>query len=604
MNSTQIWLTGDCLRVNGLDGSFIEQVSTPESQRFFKDLSLQTARNQMVSFQIAVCPASGSLSSFQIDFSNLQSESGELPAGNFQAYAEWFHRLHNRLVPDLLVPLDRLEKGLTIPFDPERLPDQKAGALWIDLWIPPEQPAGIYQGTLRVTADGEERCFSIRCEVGNFTVPYQNRITADFNNYADSISPAFVSLGDRPERYRDGSYQAVESSFYRMSREHRGLYHNLPYRHSGTIPESFAPELEGEGKTIRVRSWEAFDRHFGPYLDGSAFRDCRMGDYPLEFCYLPFHLGWPACYEKWGKKGYRTEYRRILKEFARHFEEKGWTSTVFEILLNHKKDYRFFPYTVDEIWYEHDQDVVDTYYDIIQGCFEDSAANIVFRMDSSNHFGNHFDHRFSDYCKMWVAGDAMFSWFPESVDVMRQKGNILWIYGSVLQSLDESLLSLYVWPIRCMMTGATGFTVWNTTGFGADPLGCPVAEGGEALFYPGSAFGMEEALPSIRLKVLRNAMQMTELAMSAPTPALLRSLEDFLNHSLGFSGKGDWFRPKPDFIHTPPRYWDFDKAVGEAALPPVYHGKSPLLIPTMQEGIYRLLSEGEAARSGVVFRFQ
>lgn len=605
MTLPSIWLTGESLRINGLTGAFVEEAPDGPSgfagQIFPDGITLRAARGQTVSFQLIFTPESGRLPSCALNFSALRCESGAaLEAENFSAFAEWFHRLHGKLVPDLLLPFARLDRPFAIPFDREYLPDQRAGAVWIDLFIPREQPPGRYTGALTVKTGETQQVFSITCEVGAFTLPLRSRITADLNNYADSLSDSFQSLGERPERYRDGSYLAVEAAFYRMSREHRCLYHNLPYRHSGAIPETFCPELEGEGKGIRVKSWEGFDRHFGPYLDGSVFRGCREGDYPVEFLYLPFHLGWPANYEKWGKKGYRTEYRRILMEFARHFEEKGWTSTVFEILLNHKKDYRFFPYTVDEIWYEHDQDVVDTYYDIIRGCFEDSAARIVFRMDSSNHFGHHFDHRFSDYCKMWVAGEAMFSWFPESVEVMRRKGNILWIYGSVLQALDESLLSLYVWPIRCMMTGVTGFTVWNTTGFGRDPLRCPAAEGGEALFYPGSCFGIEEPLPSIRLKALRSAMELTELALSAREPALRAEMDA----ALGFSSRADWFCPKPDFLDIPPRYWDFDKAVGEAALPPVYTGKSPLLIDRMQREVHALLARGAAEKDGVSFRFQ
>ena len=34
----------------------------------------------------------------------------------------------------------------------------------------------------------------------------------------------------------------------------------------------------------------------------------------------------------WGKKGYTTEYRRILWEFLRHCEEKGWTDVYNKIV--------------------------------------------------------------------------------------------------------------------------------------------------------------------------------------------------------------------------------------------------------------------------------
>ncbi len=603
MDQKEFWLFSDCLRIDGRDGSFIKTVPAPEEQRHFDGIVLHAARNAHACFQLAAAPASGKISGLELLWSPLTGPAGEISAENVRFYTQWFHRLHGKLVPDLLLPFNG-PLAFAVPLDRERLADQRAGAIWVELWVPPEQPAGDYAGTLTVRSGGQEQVFCISCRVSACTVPVRNKITADFNNYADSLSDSFDSLRDNPERYRDGSYLAVEQGFYRMSREHKGVYHNLPYRHSGAMPESFAPELEGEGKDIRVKSWEAFDAHFGPYFDGSAFADCRGGTYPVEFAYLPFSLAWPANYEKWGKKGYRTGYRRILGEFVRHFEEKGWDATVFEILLNNKKDYWFFPYTIDEIWYEHDQDVVDTYYDIIRGTFEDSRAKFVSRMDSSNHCGNHLDHRFSDYCGMWVAGDAMFSWFPESVEVMRRKGNILWIYGSVLQALDEPLLSLWVWPVRCMMTGATGFTVWNTTGFGTDPLTCPAASGGQALFYPGSPFGLEQPLPSIRLKSLRSAMEVVELAMTQEAGPLQAELERRLNGALGMAGKEAWFRPKPEFVKTPPRYWDFDEAVPEAALPPVYLGRDPLLPEELRKQVYECLESGICRGDGANFRFQ
>ena len=34
----------------------------------------------------------------------------------------------------------------------------------------------------------------------------------------------------------------------------------------------------------------------------------------------------------WGKKGYTMEYRRILWEFLRHCEEKGWTDVYNKIV--------------------------------------------------------------------------------------------------------------------------------------------------------------------------------------------------------------------------------------------------------------------------------
>ncbi|MDR1440490.1 MAG: DUF4091 domain-containing protein [Clostridiales bacterium] len=627
MAAKEVFLYHEFLRIDGLSGAFVEGV--PESAAIGGAMRLKTVKNQFVAFQIGLRPCSGRLDGLRIELSELaDGRGGKISCEGYAVYAEWFHRINGRLIPDLLLPMDSgavggadsgadsgavggagacraYGAGCRIPMDSNYLPDQKAGAVWVDLWIGKAVQAGLYTGAVRVRANGEEHSFSVEAEVYDETLPDKSSITADLNNYADSLSPHFASLKHNPGRYGDGSYLKVEQGFFRMARDHRCLYHNLPYRHSGAMPETFKPELEGEGKHIRVKSWDGFDAHFGPYLDGSAFAGCKNGEHPLEFMYLPFNLGWPASYEKWGQKGYRTEYRRILAEFARHLEDKGWLSTVFEILLNHKKDYRFFPYTVDEIWYEHDQDVVDSYYGIINGAYEASAARIVFRMDSSNHFGNHFDHRFSDYCKMWVAGFGMFNWFPESVPVMREKGNILWIYGSVLQSLEESLGSVFLWPLQTLMTGATGFTVWNTTDFGGDPLACPANLGGTALFYPGSHFGLEGPLPSIRLKILRSAVQLADLVQHfAATPAR-HKLEAAINTAYGRKDNDGWFTKKPPFVNTPPRYWRFDDSMGEYCLPQLYRDKPYDLTQTLASQIYSVIGQRpNNGEPGAVFRYQ
>ncbi|MDR1061753.1 MAG: DUF4091 domain-containing protein [Clostridiales bacterium] len=620
MEAKEVFLYHDFLRINGLNGAFIEE-DAPESAAIAGAIRLKTVRNQFVSFQIGLRPDSGRLDDFSVEFTDLAGEGGEIAKSGYAVYAQWFHRIGGRLVPDLLLPMGaggpefRLPAGgafmlpnggaFKLPMDEGYLPDQRAGAVWVDLWIDRAVPAGAYAGTIRARANGEARAFQIEVEVYGETLPDKSSVTADLNNYADSLSPHFASLSGNPARYEDGSYLKVEQGFFRMAREHRCLYHNLPYRHSGAMPKTFMPELEGEGKHIRVKSWRGFDEHFGPYLDGSAFAGCKNGGHPLEFMYLPFNLGWPANYEKWGQKGYRTEYRRVLAEFASHFEEKGWYSTVFEILLNHKKDYRFFPYTVDEIWYEHDQDVVDDYYDIVKGVFEASRARFVFRMDSSNHFGNHFDHRFSDYCKMWVAGFGMFNWFPESVPVMRAKGNILWIYGGVLKSLEESLGSVFLWPLQAMMTGATGFTVWNATGFGEDPLVCPADLGGTSLFYPGSYFGLEGPLPSIRLKVLRNAVQLADLVQHFAAAPARGKLDAIINAAYGRKSNEDWFTRKPPFVDTPPRYWHFDDSMGGYCLPQLYMGKPCSLAQDLAAQIYGALGgRHKKEEPRVAFRYQ
>lgn len=561
------YLLSDLVRVNGTNGLILETGTVPER---ISSLGLIAPR--------------GGFSSFQVIIENADKDALSVKAvpdtGNIQIelYEEWFIETGDCLTPDCLIPLKE-DGSLTA----KQLLPKNVVCIWADVFVPAEEKPGEHLVSIVLECINKPRTLSVNLLVSETVLPEAGLITCDLNNYADAISPQYESMRHNPDRYTDGSYIALEHEYYKMAREHRALFHNLPYRHSGKIKESFAPVLSGEGKDITVSDWSLFDEHFGPLLDGSAFENSRVSKKPVEYMYLPFHLGWPASYEKWGKKGYKTEYRRILNDFIRHFEEKGWTKTHFELFLNHKKDYRFFPYTADEIWYEHDEEVMDKWYDVIKGAYEDTKVSMIVRIDSSNYFGvHHNNHRFAEYCRLWVAGEGMFNWYPESIDAFRKYGNTLWIYGGVLNDMRTSLLSLYQWPIVCMMTGADGFCVWNTTGAGKEPLKTPVGNGSELLFYPGGAFGLNQPLASIRLKTLRNAVQAAEAAKVMDR----QRVHAFVNTLFNKKGDEDWWREKPDFIDTPPRYWDFGEAFSKAIVPPLYIGKSPFLAAEFRNGIY------------------
>jgi len=608
MNGQTIFAFKDFVRIDGLTGEMLvyDNMQNPAAALFSDEIYLPSAKNQTVSFQIGFAPASGVLQSLSIDISDLKADGGAvIGKGQITLFTEWFHTLENTLSPDLLYPFDNAVKPFRIPLDEQYLSAQKAGAVWADVWVDAETEPGAYSGQLTVNADGEKKTYKLTVEVGNFAVPKENKIVADLNNYASSRTPQFPAVRDNENRFEDGSYIEMEHSFFKLARDHRSLFHLLPYAHTGHVAPVFVPELEGEGKYIRVKSWDRFDAFHAPLLDGTLFEGSPGGAHPLEFVYMPFNFFWPASYEKWGQKGFRTEFRRVLTDFVRHFEEKGWDKTVLELFLNSKKDFRTVPYTVDEVWYEHDEDVIYDFYDMMKNIYDTSTCQFRFRMDSSNHFHNHCDSVFADMCDMWIAGFLFFDWCPESVEAMRRRDNILWIYGGSHNAISENMLNMYTWPAYCLMMGPTGFVVWNTTGFGPDPLLCPVEQGGQNLFYPGGYFGIDAALPSIRLKNLRNAMQVTELAMALRATPKETEMETLVNGIWGMKDNAAWFMEKPPFINTPPRYWDFSPEMEKYCLTPLHRSHTPDVVDALRAGVYGMYApEGAAQDKKVEIKFQ
>ncbi len=313
----------------------------------------------------------------------------------------------------------------------------------------------------------------------------------------------------------------------------------------------------------------------------------------MTFVSRSFNLGWPAALSKWGEKGFKTEYRRILWEFTRHFEEKGWTQTNMEIMFNHKKEYRFVPSTQDEIWYEHDEEILEYMADVMRDITPHSSAKFVFRADSSNHYGDHMV-KYADMFQMWVSAMTMYAWFPERVQIAKNHGSILWIYGWYGEgmTIDLPLNAFLTQPMICFMTGATGFcSFWNAVGWGDNYKKTPFVNAGQSLFYPGFEFGAGDVLPSLRMKVLRNQMQLADLMMTTDGLDVeafdyqRKDLEQAVNDCFGYADNSAWWKEKPPFVDTPPRYWKY----GDEVTLNHYKGRSPKIIDDLRRRVYHRL---------------
>ena len=96
--------------------------------------------------------------------------------------------------------------------------------------------------------------------------------------------------------------------------------------------------------------WSAWDRRFGPLLDGSAFADLPRKGVPVECFYLPLHENWPSPMEGnyngdyWADRAFPESYRQAFvaaaRQIAAHFQAKGWTETLFQGFLNNKNNFK------------------------------------------------------------------------------------------------------------------------------------------------------------------------------------------------------------------------------------------------------------------------
>ncbi|MEF3308033.1 DUF4091 domain-containing protein [Paenibacillus sp. GYB004] len=593
------WLITDMLRVCPQSGQTLETEEELRNRPIFVDRPFRSVspRNAYVSFQIILDMTADGPEEIDILPESLRGEGDAgISAEEYTPYVQWYHLIGKRYYPDGLVPWGQGKTAGSPLASVSRLnavPRQQYAGIWMDLFVPADTAPGEYSGTITVRRGASEEKHEWQLTVLKAIVPDESTITASLNNYADSISGKFAHLERRAERYRDGSYFAVEKQFYRMSHEHRTVFHNLPYSHDGRIPESFAPVLEGAGKSLRVKDWSLFDEHFSGYLDGSAFKGTKRGEIPIPHMYLPQNFYWPADYTKFGLKGYATEFSNVFREFYEHFTERGWLSTRFELFFNHKKRYKLFPYDGDETRFIWDEKINDIFYGFASDVLErKDGARFIFRTDSSWNYGLHYG-KYADVIKHWVVNRNIMKWYPEGQSYLQSRGCLFWYYLGA-QPIDHNLLGSAIAPLASVAQGLNGFVLWNNVDWGSDWHRTPAGNGKTAVFYPGDRlFEIPGPIPTIRLKVLRNAMQVSECMEKwirdhgEPSRSeMTRLVGSILDGDSTF----DWPEP-PAFIDRPPYEWT-NELLSEASPSALHIGRSPLLFEQLKHRLWRII-EGE-----------
>jgi hypothetical protein len=470
--------------------------------------------------QVKITAARGGYASFHLVAQTDSCASCEiavqvpLPA---DVYREWFHfnERDKKYYPDALIPVAPPYR-FQIPDPGNRIPGQTAQGFWIDVWIPPSAEPKIYRGQAQVTSGSDKKVLPIEITVLPAVIPDEDAVTLDNNSYGTSwlVEQYPRALADLRNSGEDDSSQSREGedellrlihAYHRIFYEHRGTFHQLGYGHAGKVGPEFAPVLEGVGRHKHVASWDLFDRHYGPLFDGSAFAGTRRGPRPIPYVYLPINPEWPASFVSWGEPGYEAEFVNVVSEMERHFREKHWTSTHFEVFFNQKKRYKGFPWDGDEVRFERDNRYFVLYHEMLEKAVpKNSPVHFVMRADTSWTMAHQFE-ALRGVVKFWVTGEGMLSLYPDAARQLEARGDTVWTYGGTpAVQLVSSEIALN--PLRSWIDGVQGFVRWLTVSPGPDPW-FHFGGGSETLVYPGERFGIEEPLASIRLKLQRNCLQ-------------------------------------------------------------------------------------------------
>jgi hypothetical protein len=512
---------------------------------------LEGARGGFVSCQLAVSlPVPGP---YRLDIKPFPPTSGL----QLELYRQWFHYVPSAqgYFPDALVPIS-VPHSAALPDPDNKVTGQTAQPYWLDIWIPATATPGEFTTTAHLDAAGATVELPITVRVLAASIPPEDAIVIDHNSYGTSwFASQYPKLVQKvgPGFYDSPEFYALIHAYHRVIYEHRGVFHQLGYGHAGKVGPEFAPQLAGSGKNKHIDNWRAYDRHYGPLLDGSAFATTHRGPHPIPYAYLPVNPEWPASMVSWGEPGYEREFVNVVSAMERHFREKGWTNTRFELFFNHKKRYKGFSWDGDEARFAKDYEYMREYARLMKRAVPaDSPVKFVFRADVSWTMERQF-RDLAGVVNFWVCGGGMFNWYRDAARTLKDRGDIVWTYGGtppVTKPASQMTTDL----LRTWLFGIGGFVRWQTVDPGEDPW-FHFAGGGETLVYPGDRFGIAGPLASVRLKIQRNAVQDITLLNSFGGRRPLDTLREEAAQRFNGAKIDEWWGARPTFADTDPDDW-------------------------------------------------
>lgn len=173
------------------------------------EAELFAARNEFESFQVVVNAANVPIEGVEASVaSDLTGPGGAtLPASQLTLYREGYYQVVTPsdlegspgLWPDALVPdVDPLykEHRNAFPFD---VPAGQNRAIWIDLLVPVDAPAGVYSGAIKLTAKGMASLVPVSVTVIPFTLPSTPSLKSAFGfNPGSECSIGPAGCGGNP----------------------------------------------------------------------------------------------------------------------------------------------------------------------------------------------------------------------------------------------------------------------------------------------------------------------------------------------------------------------------------------------------------------------
>ncbi|MHC4982599.1 MAG: hypothetical protein ACYTF6_05460 [Planctomycetota bacterium] len=474
----------------------------------WQNINLHAGANETVSFQLVIDAGQRRTRKLEISWSDLVEPSKHrIDKSNIRAfrglplqiskYPPWYLRLVD-LVPqpakfyDPLVPLDAPKAGQPFDLAPgERL------MIWFDVAVPRDARAGNYLGKLTISsATHGSWSFNLAVKVHDFVLPDARPVAAVGGFDHQEVFAAFLEREGKPyiPKRLDRSQPLVRRGLViirqlmRLAHEHR----------IDLFDKRIGPILKRDALGKVRLDWEDYDAIVMPYLNGTAFDD-RLGcpAWPMPFC-----ESWPDP-EKYGgveTDAYATTVGGLLTESRRHFGQSPETAERMFI----------WPYRLRANYEAYER--YEHLARIARAADNQTPLLCQLPVNPPQAAGWRVSGTFK---KLVDISAPPAQWFDpaSAADAARADNPLVGVWlspgmppylpslGVIATPADVRAVPWFAMKYKC-----TGLFLPEALHWRSDPF-APEASQQTRLFYPGTTAGLEEVLPSVRLKRLRRGLQ-------------------------------------------------------------------------------------------------
>lgn len=464
-----------------------------------RSVKIHCARNEVESFQVVVTADHQQLENVQIEMTGLTSAGhNTISSDHIHLYREIYVFVHQSspkatlapgLFPDALVPFMNPYTGQ--PTHGGRFLPQGfnlwAGhhqPVWVDITVPKDARPGQYTGKIIVkAANAQAVSIPVELTVWNFTLPDGPSLHNHFGGF--SRLSAYYGTGKNPERFK-----TIEMRYIDMLANHRI---------NPLLPTDLMPSHRADG-TIIVS--EEFDHAFTGFITKYHVTDIEIPDAPYRY---------PLDRQ-------REQTMNFYRSWYQYLTQKGWEN-------------RAYLYMFDEPNSEAQYRQVRDLGAMVKQAVPNLRRLVVEQPYTQNSSWGNLDAAVDIWCPLFG-----FIYAP-SIQRVKQQGDEVWSYTALVQnapSYDPGYAKVQnedppYWEMDFPVTsyrvsswlnrryGITGLLYWTTIQWASDPdrnvwdnpaFGHGGSfNGGGQLLYPGDEAGIEGPVASIRLKVLRDAME-------------------------------------------------------------------------------------------------